>query len=782
MSGPAPAHGPVALHGEPPSSVAAWRRSTVTGLVVVLACIASFQALVAHPSMLWFDVDPVLDPFPFAGIAPSTGLALDAIAAFLGALAAWLMRDRVDATGAAIMLLATVGAAVAWSHALGSADDGWRAAQWCGAMVGAAGAGVSVRALGPEDRAARIIAVAVLASAAVPMALRGAIQWWIEHPATVEAYRANMGEVLAARGWAPGSPQALTYERRLMQPEITAWFGMSNVASSVMGAACLIMGGAACAAWGRSPRIALSLGAAAAACAASVAANGSKGAIAALALALGFVAWVRWRSPRSAWRSTLALLLVALPVVAVFVRGWFGAGWGERSLLFRSHYAEAALRMVGARPGLGVGPAGFGDAYLQFRPWQSPEEVQSAHAAWADWVACLGVGGWCWVGLLAVWVALVARGAAADAARSDPAEPWTAVPRDGTGVNTVRLVPAVAALCAATVVMVASVTDPALDTPALVLRMLAASVAAAAAGSMAWAAGAGGSAVRVALAGAALMLVIHAQVEMTLWWPGAISWVAMVIALAASAPRVVPARDAPHDRSRDRSEVAPYLVAAVSLALMTLAAHQLAVDLPGARAAERRIADAAAPLAALGRARLEGTAPSASEVAEARLAAGRALEAAATDPMRTATDAWLLRPARPAVRAAALVQLASASEAPGWREAALESLAVLPVQDAVASAGGLLAEQLARSGADEDLQVLVKWAQLHCALNVRTVRGYARLAEALARRGDAAGAATAARAALRINESYALDPLRMLPDAERRRLEALTGDAGTSRP
>ncbi len=788
MNGPRPMPNGAEPRVDPPAAIPGWRRSTVVGIVMVLACVAAFQSLVAHPSMLWFDVDPVLDPFPFAGIAPSTGVALDAAAAFLGALAAWVVRRRVDAAGAAAMVLATFGAAVAWSHALGSADDAWRAAQWCGAIVGATGAGVALRALGTDGQSARAMALAVLASAAVPMALRGAVQLWIEHPATVEAYRANMAEVLAARGWSPGSPQALTYERRLMQPEVTAWFGMSNVASSILGAASIVLGGAACAAWRRSPRVALALGAAALACAATVAVNGSKGAIAAMVLALGFVAWCGWRAPGPRWRSAVALGLVALPVVAVVVRGWFGAGWAERSLLFRAHYVEASWRMAISQPVLGVGPAGFGDAYLLHRPWLSPEEVQSAHAAWADWLACLGVGGWSWIVLLAVGVAWVARGGTPAARDPGSGSTEARVLADGAsgrvGGSADPRGPVVAsALAAATVVMLAAVTEPVLDQPAMVMRAVAAALSAMVAAAVAWTAmvSTAGSAVRVSLAGGALMLAIHAQVEMTLWWPGAVAWAAMMIAIAAMDPqgasRLAPARAS----ARDLSEIPPRMVASFSLALMLLAAYQLAFELPGARAAERRVAEAAAPLAALGRERLAGTAPPASAVAEARLAAGRALDATAiyAVPSWQPTEKWLLRPA---VRVAALVQLASASGAPGWREAADESLGVLPVQHGVAAAGELLAEERARSGSPEDLVPLIKWAQIHLALDPRAVRARVRLAEAHAQRGDQAAAAAAARAALRIDESYALDPLRRLPEGERRRLEALTDGAETSPP
>jgi hypothetical protein len=66
-----------------------------------------------------------------------------------------------------------------------------------------------------------------------------------------------------------------------------------------------------------------------------------------------------------------------------------------------------------------------------------------------------------------------------------------------------------------------------------------------------------------------------------------------------------------------------------------------------------------------------------------------------------------------------------------------------------------------------------EWAELQVFFNPRSVRGFARLADARARAGDPAGAADAARRALAADDSYALDPLRQLPAAERARLERL---------
>jgi hypothetical protein len=734
--------------------------------LVGIAAIACFQALVSHPVNLWFDVDPASDPFPFPGIAPSTGMTLDAMAVILAAIAVWILRSRVDGVGIAVLALAATGAATAFLHALAGGDQCWRALQWIAAMLGAASVAACLRALpAPDARTVRAVLVAILVAGAVPILWRGAMQVLFEHPATVEAYLANRAEHLAARGRTEGSPQALTYERRLMQAEATGWFGLSNVASSVLGAAAIVTAGVACALW-RPRRIGAVLASLIAAAAlALVALNGSKGAIAAVAIGAAFAAWsVRGpRVPRI--RVAVALALLALPLAAVAARGVAGLSLGERSLLFRAQYAEGALRTFAQHPSVGVGPAGFGDAYLLVRPALSPEEVQSAHAAWADWMASLGIGGVAWVVVLGVLVAWCARAACDDGpAAADAATP--ARP---------RLVAALAVLAVATISIVPDAH--ALDDHALLQRVLAALFAAAIAGIVVRAALMPGRAVAAALAGAALLLAVHAQVEMTLWWPGAIAWVAALIAVVAGGVR--PA----HEPAASTAEVRRLVLRAGAAATIAASAALLTTAIPQARAAERAVEAAARPLAEFGLARL-GIAPAPTRaIADDRL---RLADAVLSE--QAWGDRWL---GRPSLRAAARAQLALAvaalradtnpEDAERIVDAALAPFEVLPTCESDAASGGLVLESIlasdapaARARRDEATALQAKWAELQVTFNPRSVRGFARLADARARTGDAAGAADAARRALAADDSYALDPLRQLPADERARLESLS--------
>ena len=745
----------------PPPAGASRRGGALAAVACIgIAAIAAGQALVSHPPNLWFDVDPAADPFPFAGIAPSTGLLLDSVSVALAALAVFAVRRGIDHVGAVLVALSAAGAFAAGWHALRGADDTWRGLQWCSSMGGAAAIAASVRAL-PASRARvlRAVLVGIVVGAAVPIAVRGGMQLWREHPFMVEQFRLHKAEVLASHGWAEGSPQALTYERRVLQPEATAWFGMSNVASGVLAAAAVVLAGGALALRRLRPLGTVLLGGASALCLALVAMNGSKGAIASLAAACAFGAWCALRSPEGRTRAWVAVALVAAVVAAVALRGMAGERLAERSLLFRSHYAEGAGRAFLAHPLAGVGPAGFGDAYLAARPERSPEEVQSAHAAWADWLASLGVGGAAWIALLAALVSIAALGSVH---RGE-------VPRDGPTAWTRG--PLVAALAVLTASVVAIVPEAhALDDHSLLMRVLAALLGASLAGASVRAALVGGRLWSACIASAALLVAMHAQVEMLLWWPGALGWVAVLLGTAAIDPT---ARPQPSRRSG--------LAASTGAALLAGVAAMGLASFDAARRAEAQVENAALPLAIHARARLGEEVPRVLPVDHARFQA-------ASELLRDRDDRWL---ARPALVAAALEQAASSISGQG-PDASIEArsarcrqalgLAVVGFRadspERVASAAALLAEAVLDQPAEcadrawvEGFLRTAAERQVQC--NPRSVRGWTRLAEWHVRAGDATAAQDAARRALAADDSYELDPLRRMPAAARDRLRAI---------
>ena len=744
--------------------------ATAGACCTVIAAVLAGQSLVAHPANLWFDVDPASDPNPFAGLAPSVGLALDSLVLAAAAVAVLAVRRGLDRTGAAVLLLSGAGMLpIAW-HATRTPDDAIRGLQWAAAMGGAAAIAACIRAMpGPRLRIARAVVLGVLLAAAVPMAVRGGLQRWQEHPATVEHYRAHRAEILAGHGWAEGSPQALTFERRLLQPEATAWFGMSNVAAGVLGAAALALGGCAFALRRTRPAGAVLFGGVACGMAAVALLNGSKGATAALGAGIAFAAWCALRAPGARARMAVALGLAVAAVAAVALRGAVGEASAERSLLFRSHYAQAALRSAAEHPLVGVGPAGFGDAYLRLRPERSPEEVQSAHAMWADWTASLGIGaGMAWVAAVGVLLAIAARGSV-DRGESprDGATAWTRGP----------LLAAAVAFAAAAAAVVPEAA--ALDERSLLLRLLAAGLAASAAGAVVRASLVGGRVWSACLAGAAVALVVHAQVEMTLWWPGAVGWAAAVVAAAAIDPLAAP-RPA-------RGGAAAAVAGAMLLAAPCIAGFAQA---DRARRAERTVSDAAAPLALHARARLGEDVPRVTALDHARMSAASSL---AEDP----EDPWLRRPSL----VAASLDQAAAAAAGMPEDASAEArcarlrrvLGIAAVQwsggcpEQVASACAALAEAvLAVPGdcIDRDWAeaLLRKAARRQVEANPRSVRGWTRLADALARSGRVDDARAAAARALECDASYELDPLRRIPAPERLRLEALAAGPAVTSP
>ena len=744
--------------------------ATAGACCTVIAAALAGQSLVAHPANLWFDVDPASDPNPFAGLAPSAGLALDALVLAAAAAASLAVRRGIDRVGAAILLLAGVGMVpIAW-HATRSPDGAIRGLQWAAAVGGAAAIAACIRAMpGPRLRIARAVVLGVLLAAAVPMAVRGGLQRWQEHPAMVEHYRAHRAEILAGHGWTEGSPQALTYERRLLQPEATAWFGMSNVAAGVLAAASLALGGCAFALRRTRPAGTVLFGGVACGMAAVALLNGSKGATAALCAGAAFAAWCAVRGPGPRARIAVALGLAVAAVAAVAVRGAVGEASAERSLLFRSHYAQAAVRSAAEHPLVGAGPAGFGDAYLRLRPDRSPEEVQSAHAMWADWTASLGIGaGLAWVAAMGVLLALAAR------ASVDRGE----APRDGATAWTRG--PLLAAAVALAVTAAAVVPEAAaLDDRSLLLRLLAAGLAASAAGAVVRASLVGGRAWSACVAGAAVALVVHAQVEMTFWWPGAVGWAAAMVAVAAVDPLALP-RPA-------RGGAAAAFAGAVLFAVPCIVGFGQA---DRARRAEVLVSDAAAPLALHARARLGEDVPRVTAIDHARMSAASALAEDADEP-------WLRRPAL----VAASLDQAAAAAAGMTQDASDEArcarlrrvLGIAAVQwsgrcpEQVASACASLAEAvLAVPGDCIDREwteaFLRKAARRQVEANPRSVRGWTRLADALARAGRPEDARTAAARALEADASYELDPLRRIPEAERHRLEALAAGPAITSP
>jgi len=495
----------------------------IAGLAGILV-VAAVRALVLIEPQIHFEVDPARDPMPSLAIGPTGSHVLDAIACLAAAMA--LVGEARSGRGVRpwiVALAAIPGALVLW-HGEHDAAHAFRGGTWMAAAFAAAALAHLVR-----ERRLRLVAIAVLAAVAVPLAARGFVQIFVEHPATVAAYQETREAFLADRGWALDSSATRTYERRLMQAEATGWFSLSNPFSTAMGFAALALFAFAQDAWRRGMLLhGAVVGAAGAMAAALLFLNGGKGAIGATLIgAVVLVASIRRTAPP---RGRIALLLAAAAVVAVVARGFVGTSLGELSLLFRSFYLETAVRLVGAHPWLGVGPADVQEAFMLAKPAECPEDVTNVHSVFVDWVVALGVAGIAW----AAMTALMLRGSPEPSIAEDSSAS-SAEGRADPSVLALRIAGAVAVVG---LVLQASAEAPALDTVALLVRAAALAGAALVAALLAQALGAASPRLVAAtvVAGATVVLV-HASIETSMWIPGGAVVFALVVALAAQLPR-----------------------------------------------------------------------------------------------------------------------------------------------------------------------------------------------------------------------------------------------------
>ena len=744
------------------------------------------RAVVAMPPWKWFDVDPLRSPGALEGLAPSASLGLDALLLLSASLLlVGVVRSgrRIDALSLLLALLPIP--VLAW-HASQELEQAWRgttlAASWVGLVAAA-----HLHAF-PH---LRTILFGGLVACAVPWLARGGEQWFFEHPAAVAQFQANRDEVLASFGWAEGGEPARLYERRLLQREMSGWFGLANVWAAAI-AACAI-------AWARiagatrggdfgggSVLVAIVL---ALACLAGVAMNGSKGGIAALAAGFAFLflapralAWFGGRSdvaPTPPRRSEatrgrcraergggdvqlsegllagltllprLALLAIPLGLLAIVLRGALPEGLlGEKSLLFRWHYLQGAWWTLLQQP-LGIGPAAFQEWYLLVKTPRSPESVQSAHSMLVDAFVAVGV-------LAAAWIAVLLRVL------------W----RRGIGVEHASPRPRVALACfvVAAIIALAAMVASGAETPSLEsiarwvaigLFVPAAVVAASVLASM--------STVAIAslLAAIAFTLLLQGQIEMTYFNQGSIVWAMLMVGLAGSAGVRIEGDSPPA-----RGAVALAILPAVLAIAVVLGPWR------GAASAEARLAEAAAPLDAIGRraaSRRERVDPAEIlvEIMEARRTAAARLAAIADAGGPAASHAGSL-----AIEQWLAAGLASADET--TRRAAIETaLAIADRQLAVhgssarRSSDRLRAVRALREVDREAVppQRLAEAILATLAMQPQDVSLHLDLGDAFAEAGDRDAAQQAWRRALELDAALELDPLVQMPESERRAIE-----------
>ena len=748
------------------------------GLAMLAAAVlvGATNAAVVFP---YWDLDPFISPAALIGVTPLGRAVLDLVM-LLGAALAVLGAARVSV---AMVGLWAVGVVVCVVHGIGDLEAARAGLTWSAALA----AGVGCAHVAQEPGRRRVLG-AVLLGAVALLAAKGAGQVFVEHPATVASFERDRASLLAARGWEEGSVSARLFERRLRQPEATGWFGLANVYASFAGALLVGFGGAAAAHLrlrGRSWAVAFGCACVAVLGGAMLVLAGSKGGWGAAVLGGGFVAAALLLPRKFAVLAAIGVVLAALG--AVVVRGLAPiAPEAELSLLFRWYYMQGAGRAIAEHPWLGVSPTGFQDAYLLVKPALSPEQVSSPHSVLFDWVAAMGLGGLAWCGLLSAW--LIGAGRAAGAGRAGEG--------DAQGLDRACVL-ALVGLVAVIGTVGTFLAAPAATPEGAVVRLL----------------GLGGwigfgllvlrlpaCALGVLLAGSAVPLAVHAQIEMTATWINAAGrWAALLGAgfagRSSGADRANRATGASLRVGAAGVIGAAALVGAVGVVPATWvwewslrgaadeAATSARID---AGFAEASVAPSAADAeATLRRTAIEigvGASPkieqTAARLASARVARARAAiegleRALAADPghhpTRVALGRDLFRLAQlvdgfdPRERAAARARAVEVAE--GGRVERPEAARAW----AWAGRSVLLASE---RGVGSPARAIEMWERA-AELDPRSLVHAVRLMDLFAELGDAEAAGDWARRALEVDEQHRLDPLSRLGEGERARAERI---------
>lgn len=518
------------------------RRGALLAVTLALLTLIVLPGVVQMQPAIYFDFDPRSD----VGRQPITSLGP------MGA--AWFHATCMLVAAIALGTHAWLGGRIRWVACalagIGMLTCTWQMtrhfdnALFGGGWIAAVALALAVVHLGEHESVRRWL-VAGLIALLVPFVLDAGWYVLVEHPQTVAHFQNNERELIESRGWEVGSAAHRAYTQRLHADEALGAFGLSNLFGSVAAALTVL---ATAVAVGllhrRSRRWAFVAGGAALAGAVTVWLTDSRGAVMALPVGLVLIvlAWGtrRWK-PLQWLAPTAAILLVVAAIGVVLVRGAAGppeTAEGERSLLFRAYYWQGAARMmVDQLPGsalVGLGTAGFEAGYLQAKPPQSPEEVKSAHNVFVDYIAMLGVGGLAWSALLLMW--LWQGGRAAARALADPqheAEQPEPLSRHGF------------ALAAAPMAIVFGLEHwlerPMMWLLPLVLWLVAALAFMGVTASLAARMRPVGAWLAAGLFGAAAVLLVHNQIEMSFFQfaPVTLAWA--VVALPAAKADSTPA-------------------------------------------------------------------------------------------------------------------------------------------------------------------------------------------------------------------------------------------------
>lgn len=487
-----------------------------------------------------------IDPFPYwsanpleswvglTGLSPAAILLCDCLTILAAGAFMWLLTHRgiVMQVWQVVLTVPAMLMAAWWGvRGGGSVDHLASGMPWAAGLASAMAASSALRV-----RQARRVMTGVVIGISAMLALKAGMQVLVEHPALIREFNANRESIFAANGWTADSPMARAYERRVMQSEGTGWFGLANPFATIGAAVCVFGLALVMPLKGDAARKGLGVVIAGVGAVIMILAGAKGGYAAALVgvVVLG-VAWVL-SGPRFSTRKKLVNVAmvaggigaVVVPLLLVGARGLAGERLGELSIWFRAMYVQAATRIFLDHPWLGVGPAGFKDAYLLAKNPLNPEEVASPHSVIADFASGLGVAGLL-VGVFVIFAALVTmcRVCAEGSGSGDQLEEVLA-DEEQEGMDR-RLI----AATLVTPVLIAAYLERDIATiENLIVRVVGLALAVMVAVQVTTLSG---RRMAMGLGAAALAAIAHAQVEMTPVLNGSSGWFWLIVGMGASA-------------------------------------------------------------------------------------------------------------------------------------------------------------------------------------------------------------------------------------------------------
>ncbi len=464
--------------------------------LIAMTTLVMIRAMVEHDAFPMWVSDPFIFSPPVIGLTPTKALILNlgVVLSCCTVLIGLYLRKEHFGTIAAILM--TIGIAVVGHHGFHTFES---VAE--GSNLLAILAVLYVASCAHKIGGAQQLIAAITLGFAMLLVVMGAYEMFVIHPDTVASYEITRDSFLSARGWTPGSFEALAYERRLHQAEPIAWFGLTNVFASFVGAGA---GGLLILGWSlrKSDRISTVYILCGLIAFAGLLMTQAKGGLGAFGLGVGLtIAVMLIKRKKLDGRAIVAMC--GLVVLGVIARGLIGERIGELSLLFRSQYMVGSMRMFFENPLFGVAPGVFQDHYAIVKPDLSPEDVASAHSFGFDLLAMLGLGG---LALFGLFLSIVSR-----------IRPLQESDTSGSLLDRRALIQITMLIIAVASVISIRFNSPAMDTSLLAVQVFA---------SVAWAGLAyliirqrpTGSAIQMAMFASASVLAIHSMIEVTGTW------------------------------------------------------------------------------------------------------------------------------------------------------------------------------------------------------------------------------------------------------------------------